>query len=80
MIKSRLKILLAERDMTLRDLSRATGMHYTSINRFEKDGRTFIARGTLDAVCKALNVQPGDIFVYLPEETEELPEARGAAA
>ncbi len=66
MIKSRLKVVLAERNMSMKKLAEMAGLHYTTINRFEKDERELISRKTLDTVCKALDVQPGDLFVYVP--------------
>lgn len=64
MIKNNLRVILAERRQTMADLAEATGLHYTTINRFEKDDQSLISKNTLDAVCKALEVGPGDIFIY----------------
>lgn len=66
MIKNRLKVLLAEREMNLSDLAELADIHYTTMRRFAGDEITSIHKGTLDKVCAVLNVQPGDIFVYLP--------------
>ncbi len=73
MIKNRLKILLAERDMNLSQLAEQAGIHYTTMRRFAGDEITSIHKDTLDKVCRALHVQPGDLFVYRPdpEETQE---------
>lgn len=71
MIKNRLKILLAERDMNLAQLAELAGIHYTTMRRFAGDEITSIHKGTLDRICAALGVQPGDIFVYLPAPSED---------
>lgn len=68
MIKNKLKVLLAERDMNLTDLAEVAGLHYTTVRRFAGDEITSIHKGTLDKVCVALGVQPGDIFVHRPDE------------
>ena len=68
MLKSRLKVLLAERDMTQTQLSERTGIRPGTV--------TNIARGTIrqipvDAVCKiceVLQCNIGDIFVYVPDD------------
>ena len=67
MIKNRLKVLLAERDMNLSDLAELADIHYTTMRRFAGDEITSIHKGTLDKVCAALGVQPGDIFIYRPD-------------
>lgn len=64
MIKNRLKVLLVERDMNLSELAELAGVHYTTLRRFAGDEAESIHKGTLDKVCAALSVQPGDIFVY----------------
>lgn len=68
MIRNRLRVILAERRMTMADLADRAGLHYTTVNRFEKDDTVNIAKPTLNAICQALGVQPGDIFVYVPDE------------
>ena len=80
MIKNRLKVLLAEREMTLAELARTTGGYYTTIYRFAQNDREFLNVPTLDAVCEALGVQPGDIFVHVPNErTGEATEEKALA-
>lgn len=68
MIKNRLKVLVAERDMSLRQLAQEAGLHYTTVYRFSQDDQGLISKDTLDAVCRVLGVVPGDIFIYEPEE------------
>lgn len=70
MIKNRLKVILAERDMNLIQLAELAGIHRTSLYRFASDETTLVHKGTLDKVCATLGVQPGDIFVYRPEEAD----------
>lgn len=68
MIKNRLKVVLAERDSNLNQLADSLDLHYTSLWRFAQDETGTINKDILDLVCQALEVQPGDIFVYVPEE------------
>jgi len=71
MIKNRLKVVLAERDINLSQLAELADIHYTTMRRFASDEITSIHKETLDKVCRALEVQPGDIFIYRsdPEES-----------
>ena len=67
MIKNRLRVILAEREMNIRQLAEAAGVYYTTLHRFAGNKPTSIHKQTLDKVCAALDVQPGDLFVYLPD-------------
>lgn len=66
--KNRLKVLLAERGMSIRQLANAAGLHYTTVRRFANDEATLIHKDILNTICTTLRVQPGDIFVYLPDQ------------
>lgn len=59
--------MLAEQNLNLRQLSEMAGIHYTTIHRFAADETQLIHKPTLDKICSALNVQPGDIFIYRPD-------------
>lgn len=67
MIKNRLRVLLAERDLNLSQLAELANIHYTTMRRFASDEISSIHKPTLDRVCGALGVQPGEIFVYRPD-------------
>lgn len=71
MIKNRLKVILAERDMNLRQLAELADIQYTTMRRFAGNEITSIHKGTLDKVCRALALQPGDIFIYTSSPQEE---------
>ncbi|NJO39869.1 MAG: helix-turn-helix transcriptional regulator [Cyanobacteria bacterium CRU_2_1] len=71
MIRWRLAIVMAERDIRNKDLARLTGLHPTSISRLKNEKRfPKIDESTLSALCKALKCQPGDLMVY----EEDVPE------
>ncbi|KAA3664294.1 MAG: hypothetical protein DWQ04_06530 [Chloroflexi bacterium] len=38
------------------------------MNRFAKQGNTQIHSPTLDAICKALDIQPSDVLTYEQDE------------
>ncbi|NJR65842.1 MAG: helix-turn-helix transcriptional regulator [Leptolyngbyaceae cyanobacterium CRU_2_3] len=61
---------MAERDINNKELASLIGMHPTSVSRLRSRRRfTRIDEGTLEALCKALKCQPGDLMVY--EESNE---------
>lgn len=56
--------LLANRDMTLAELSKRVGITVANLSIL-KNGRAKAARfGTLSAICRVLDCQPGDIMTY----------------
>ena len=44
MIKNRLKVLLAERDMNLSQLAELANIHYTTLRRLRQPGDIFVYR------------------------------------
>ncbi|MEM9484803.1 MAG: helix-turn-helix transcriptional regulator [Cyanobacteria bacterium P01_F01_bin.116] len=65
MIHWRLAIIMAERNVYNKDLAALTGISERSISRLKV--RRQVSRidvATLDALCKALDCQPGDLMIY----------------
>lgn len=68
-IKWRLAVLMADREVDYKELASMTGMHHVTISR-HKNMRIMperLERDTLLKYCQALNCQPGDLLVYVPE-------------
>lgn len=64
-IEWRLAIVMAERNISNKELAAATGMNPRSISRLKVRRRfTRIDEATLDALCVALRCQPGDLLVH----------------
>lgn len=70
MIVIRLDRMLADRKMKLNDLASLVGI--TNVNlSYLKTGKVKAIRfSTLDAICKVLKCQPGDIIEYVDDENE----------
>lgn len=66
-IDNRLPELLANRKMSIRELSRETGITYTMIRDAYHGERQSIKFDLLEAICKVLDVQPGDIYEFVAE-------------
>lgn len=71
MIKSRLKILLAERDMTLKSLQAATGIRPGTLTKLKAGTMERLHMDVFNAICRELHCQPGDLFEYVPDEPEQ---------
>ncbi|MED9821803.1 MAG: helix-turn-helix transcriptional regulator [Christensenellales bacterium] len=64
MIRVELDVMLARRKMSLTELSQRVGVTMANLSIL-KNGRARAVRfETLDAICRALSCQPGDLLVY----------------
>ncbi len=68
MIITKLHMLLAEKRINRTELSKKAGISLNTLKPIFDDTLTGLHIKTLDRICKALDVQPGDIFQYLPEK------------
>ena len=66
----RLDELLESRGMTLTRLSELVGVSVVNLSVLKNDRARAIRFSTLDAICKALSCQPGDILRFEPEQAE----------
>ena len=67
MIKTRLKVLLAKREMTQKELSEKTGVRLPTIVNISTGNIKELPIAVLDKLCDALNCQPGDLLEYRRE-------------
>ena len=58
--------LLAERDMTLVELSDLVGITVANLSILKNDRARAIRFSTLTGICDALDVQPGELFTVDP--------------
>ena len=64
-----LDVMLAKRKMSLTELSEAVGITMSNLSILEKEGRARAIRfSTLEAICEALDCQPGDILEFRSDE------------
>lgn len=64
MIRVELDVMLARRRMTLTELSQRVGITMANLSILKTGKARAIRFETLDAICRALACQPGDILVY----------------
>ncbi len=63
-----LDVMLAKRKMSLTELSGRVGLTMANLSVLKTGKAKAIRFSTLDALCRALDCQPGDILDYLPEK------------
>jgi len=70
--------LLAERGMTLVELSERVGVSVVNLSVLKNDRARAVRFSTLTAVCDALGCQPGDVFSveHLTEPSRGAPPER----
>ena len=65
----RLDRVMADRKISLNELSEKVGIANVNLSKLKNGHVSAIRFSTLDAICKALSCQPGDILEYA-EDTE----------
>ena len=63
-----LDVMLAKRKMCVTELSERVGITMANISILKNGKAKAIRFSTLNAICKALNCQPGDILEYREDE------------
>ena len=69
-IKVNLDLMLVKRDMTLTELSERVGITISNLSILKNNKARAIRFTTLNAICRELKCQPGDILEYEEEEDE----------
>ena len=64
-----LDVMMAKRKMRLKDLASKVGITEQNLSILKTGKAKAIRLSTLDAVCKALSCQPGEILEYVDSET-----------
>ncbi|MFD1019163.1 helix-turn-helix domain-containing protein [Thalassobacillus hwangdonensis] len=67
MIKVNLDVMMAKRRISLNDLSEKVEVTPANLSKLKNEKGKAIRFSTLDALCKALDCQPGDLLEYVEE-------------
>ena len=59
-----LDVMLAKRKMKSKDLADAIGISETNLSLLKQGRVKGVRFNTLDAICKALDCEPGDLMEY----------------
>lgn len=68
MIVTRLDRVLADRKMSSRDLAMAMGLSEVNLSRIKTGKVSAMRFSTLEALCRELDCQPGDLLEYVPDD------------
>lgn len=68
MIRVDLDVMMARRKMSLTELSQKVGITMANLSILKNGHAKAVRMTTLDAICRALRCQPGDILIF--EESE----------
>ena len=66
-IEIRLDLMLVRRKMSLTELSDRIGISITNLSLLKTGKVKGIRFSTLDAICRQLECQPGDILEHVPD-------------
>jgi putative transcriptional regulator len=66
----RLDVMLAKRKVRSNELAQAIGITQANLSLLKSEKVKGIRFSTLEAICKYLDCQPGDILEYQPDEDE----------
>lgn len=67
----RLDRVMADRKITLKDLSEKVGVSNVNLSKMKTGKISAIRFSTLEAICEALDCQPGDILEYDPTDNNK---------
>ena len=70
MIVLRLDRVLADRKIRSKELAERIGLTEVNLSRIKTGTISAVRFSTLDALCRELGCQPGDILEYVPDEPE----------
>ncbi|MGN0431202.1 MAG: helix-turn-helix domain-containing protein [Lachnospiraceae bacterium] len=70
-IRINLDVVMAQRKKGLTELAGEVDLTLANLSILKNNKAKAIRFSTLDAICKALSCQPGDIIEYVEDEEEE---------
>lgn len=71
MITVNLDVMLARRKMSSGELAEKIGITQANLSILKTGKAKAVRFSTLDAICRALDCQPGDILEYTEEDQNE---------
>lgn len=67
-IEVNLDLVLAKRKMSMTELSDRVGITMANLSILKTGKAKAVRFSTLEAICRVLECQPGDILSFVPEE------------
>ena len=69
-IVTNIDVMLAKRKMSVTELSEKVGITMANLSILKNGKAKAIRLSTLEAICRSLDCQPGDILEYKSEEND----------
>lgn len=66
-----LDVMMAKRKMSLGELAQKVDITMANLSILKNNKARAVRFSTLEAICKALDCQPGDILEFVPEEENQ---------
>lgn len=63
-----LDVMMAKRKMSLTELAGTVDITLANLSILKNNKAKAVRFSTLEAICRALDCQPGDILEYVPDE------------
>ena len=70
----RLDVMMAKRKMRSNDLAEAIGITQSNLSLLKSGHVRGVRFSTLEAICRALDCQPGDLLEFVPGDAPATPE------
>ena len=70
MLRINLDVMLAKRKMSLTELAEKVGITLANLSVLKTGKAKAVRFSTLDALCRSLACQPGDILEFTEEESD----------
>ncbi len=70
-IEVNLSVMLAKRKMSMTELADKVGITLANLSVLKTGKAKAIRFSTLEAICEALDCQPGDILEYVKEDEQQ---------
>ena len=67
-IRVNLDVMLAKRKMTSQELANRVGMTQVNLSILKTGKAKAVRMSTMEAICRELDCQPGDLFEYVKEK------------
>lgn len=67
-----LDVMMAKRKMSLGELAQKVDITMANLSILKNNKARAVRFSTLEAICKALDCQPGDILEFVPDGGEKL--------
>lgn len=65
-----LDVMMAKRKMSLNELAERVDVTVANLSVLKNNRAKAVRFSTLEAICRALDCQPGDILEYVPDNRE----------